>query len=276
MSLTLYKNAERPFYCTQAQADTLDRLSGLKKGCIGSVQGYKPTTGYVAGKTPTVNIQFISRFDYSKLNERKKIALESITFGDVAEDIAKAPKLKALSTAEALELFDKAKTAALESIEKTAEGDRSDAHRQGHDRCYIHIAEGVKVNLVGEKNADGIKVPTVDGSGYPTAAAILFSIIQLSKKVIVEGEYKVVNSGAKVLMDNVIASKMNSRSISYKVLSLKADNFDSLNVDKQSITPEDLTVTGEPSKMVALLEACGFSAQAIALIESLKAEGKLV
>ena len=276
MSLVLYKNASAPFYCTQAQADTLDRLSGTKKGCIGSVRGYVPSTGYLPDRRPVENIQFISRFDYSALNNRKKLALESITFGTVAEDIAKNPKLKALSTVDALELFDKAKTAALESIEKTAEGDRSDGHRQGHDANYIHIVEGVKVNLVGEKNAEGIKRPTLCAQGIPTASAILFSILQLSKQTIVEGERKVVNSGPKVLMDNVISKHLNLRSVGYKMLSLQADNFDSLNVDKLSITPEDLTVETEPSKLVALLEACGFSAQAVALIESLKADGKLV
>ena len=85
----IYKNADKPFRCTQAQADTLDRLAAMRKGCIGSVKGYRPTTGYVPGKTPVVDMQIITRFDTSKLYARKVEALNAVTFADAAEAIAK-------------------------------------------------------------------------------------------------------------------------------------------------------------------------------------------
>lgn len=271
MTMTTYTNADKPFRCTPAQAETLDRLAALRKGCIGSVKGYKPTTNYV--KSPTVNLQILTRFDYGKLNARKKLALEAITFADVAEDIAKAPKLKALTTADALDLFNKAKSAAIESIEKTASGDRDDAHRQGHDRCYARVADGVKVNFVTVKGDDGLKYPVLT-DGLPTVESIMVPYLELNKTVVVEGEYKTVNSGAKVLMDKVIEKHMNARSVGYKTLSLKSDNFDSITIDRQTFTPDSLKtveVSMSKSKLVALLEALGFDGEAIAITEALQA-----
>lgn len=269
---TIYKNGDKPFRCTIAQSETLDRLAALRKGCIGSVKGYRPTTGYVEGKTPVVDLQIITRFEYGKLNARKRKALEAITFADVAEDIAKAAKLKSLPAGECLDLFIKCRDAAIASIDKTANGERDDAHREGHDRCYARIADGVKVNLVTEKRADGLMHPVLT-DGLPTLASIMVPYLELNKTIRVEGEYKVVNNGAKVLMDNVIAKHMNLRSVGYKTLSLKEGNFESLHVDKQTITPDDLKtveVAMSKSKLVALLEALGFDGNAIALTEALE------
>jgi hypothetical protein len=269
---TIYRNGDKPFHCTIAQSETLDRLSALRKGCIGSVKGYRPTTGYVEGKTPVVDLQIITRFEYGKLNARKRKALESLTFADVAEDIAKAPKLKSLPAGDCLTLFNTARDAAIASIDKTAEGDRDDGHRQGHDRCYARIVDGVKVNLVTEKRDDGLMHPVLT-NGLPTLASIMVPYLELNKTIRVEGEYKVVNSGAKVLMDGVIAKHLNLRSVGYKTLSLKEGNFESLHVDKQTITPDDLKtveVAMSKSKLVALLEALGFDGNAIALTEALE------
>lgn len=263
MSLIVYKNAERPFLCTQAQADVLDRLIALRKGGIGSVTGYRPTSGYV--KSPTINLQFITRFETAKLYERKRKALEAIMFADCAEDIAKHPKLAALPSGECLNLFTACKEAAIASLQKTLDGDRSDSHRQGHDRCYIKVTDGVKVNLVTEK-VNGIEQPVLT-DGLPTAASIMLAYLEIKRTVITEGERKVVNSGPKVLMDKIIESKMNKTSVSYRTLSLRPDNFDSLVVDRQRFTPEDLKIAPK-SQYAALLEAAGFSEDAIRLAES--------
>lgn len=269
----VYKNGDKPFRCTQAQADTLDRLATLRKGCIGSVKGYVPTTGYVPGKLPVIDLQIITRFETSKLYNRKRAALEAITFADAAEAIAKAPKLSALSAADCLTLFNTAKQAAIDSLTKTLEGDRDDAHRQGHDRCYSRVADGVKVHFVTEKNtADGLMYPVLD-DGLPVLASIMVPYLELNRTVRVPGEYKVVNSGPKVLMDNVIAGLLNARSVGFKTLSLKEGNFEAIHVDKQSITPDDLKtveIVASKSKLVALLEACGFTADAAALVEALQ------
>lgn len=274
MNTITYKTGDKPFRCTPAQAETLDRLTALNKGGIGAVHGYRPTTGYVAGKTPVVDMQIITRFETGKLYARKVKALEAITFADVAEDIAKADKLRALPAGECLDLFNKAKQAAMDSLKKTLEGDRDDAHRQGHDRCYARVADGVKVHLVTEKRDDGLMHPVLT-DGLPTLASIMLPYLELNKTIRVAGEYKVVNSGPKVLMDNVIDRHLNARSVGYKTLSLKEGNFESLKVGKQTITGDDLKTVGvamSKSKLVALLEACGFDGDAVALMEALEAE----
>lgn len=271
-STTIYKSADRPFICTIAQAQVLDRLTTLNKGGIGSVIGYKPTSGLVkGGRQPVHNLQILTRFETGKLYARKVKALEGITYAMVAEDIAKAPKLKALSGADALDLFNSAKEAAIASLTKTLDGDRSDAHRQGHDRCYIRLADGVKVNLVTEK-VNGLEQPVLT-DGLPTVASILLSYLELNKTIVAEGDYKVVDSGAKVLMDNVIAKHLNQRSVGIKTLSLKADNFEALNVSKQTFTADDLRLSATAHQLLALLEACGFDGDAKALLESLEAQG---
>lgn len=276
MTMTTYKNGDRPFRCTEAQAETLDRLAALNKGGIGMVHGYQPTTGYVPGKTPVVDMQIITRFETSKLYARKRAALEAITFADCAEDIAKHAKLAALSAGDCLAQFNACKEAAIASLTKTLDGDRDDAHRQGHDRCYARVADGVKVHLVTEKGGDGLMHPVLT-DGLPTLASIMVPYLELHRTVRVEGEYKVVNSGPKVLMDNIIASKLNKRSVGYKTLSLKEGNFERINVSKQSITPDDLKTVElslSKSKLVCLLEALGFDGDAIAITEALEAAAK--
>lgn len=270
MTLTTYKNADKPFRCTPAQAETLDRLAALRKGCIGSVKGYRPTTGYTT--SPVVDLQVITRFETSKLYARKRAALEGITFADCAEAIAKHAKLAALPAGDCLTLFTTAKQAAIDSLTKTLEGDRDDAHRAGHDRCYARVADGVKVHFVTEKRDDGLMHPVLT-DGLPTLASIMVPYLELNKTIREAGVYKVVNSGPKVLMDGVIAGLLNARSVGYKTLSLKEGNFEAIHVDKQSITPDDLKtveIAVSKSKLIALLEAAGFSADAAALVEALE------
>lgn len=271
-TMTIYKTAASPFRCTPAQAELLDRLTALNKGGIGSVKGYRPDgKKFVGGKAPTYDLQIITRFEVRKLYERKIAALQSITFADCATDIAQHSKLSCLSSGDCLALFEQRKAEAIASMQQTLDGDRSGAHREAHDRNYVRIADGVKVNLVTEKNADGHEVPVLT-DGLPTVASILLPYLELKKTVVVESEYKPVNSGAPVLMKNIIESKLNKRSVAIKQLSLKADNFDSLNVGKQHITADDLTtvdVAMSKSKLASLLEACGFSGDAAALMEAL-------
>lgn len=272
MTMTTYTSGDKPFRCTPAQAETLDRLTALRKGCIGSVKGYRPTTGYVPGKTPVVDLQIITRFETNRLYARKREALDGITFADCAEAIAKHPKLAALPAGETLALFNSAKSAAIASLTKTLGGDRDDAHRAGHDRCYARIVDGVKVHFVTEKGDDGLMYPVLT-DGLPTLDSIMLPYLELNRTVRVAGEYKVVNSGPKVLMDNVIAGLLNARSVGYKTLSLKEGNFEAIHVDKQTITPDDLKtveISASKSKLVALLEACGFSGDAAALVEALQ------
>lgn len=269
-SSIVYKNGDRPFRCTVAQATVLDALNGLTKGGMASVKGYRPTTGYV--KSPVQDLQVITAFSYEKFITRKRKALESITYADVAEDIAKSPKLSALTAAACLDQFNSSRQAQVDSIQTTLGGDRSDAHRQGHDRCYIHVADGVKVNLVTAKDNDGLEQPVLT-DGIPTVASILLPVLEVKKTVREAGEYKVVNSGPKVLMDNIIKKHLKMRCANYKALSLRDGNFESVNLSHQKITPASLRVTDNQYKLLSLLESCGFDGEVTAVLEAMKAQG---
>lgn len=227
----------KQFRATQQQADALENLSVARKGGLATVYGYVATSGRV--KPETANLTILTRFSTTRLYERKSLALSDITFSQVRDAIAKIPKLAALSEQAAVTLFNDCKAKMTESMTKTLDGDRSDAHRQGHDRCYARVADGIKVHYDTVK-VDGIMQPVLT-DGLPTVKSIMVTYLQISKDVTVPGEYKVVNSGEKVLMDGVIESQLNAKSVSLKTLSLKEDNFDRLVIARKTYLPEDVS-----------------------------------
>lgn len=226
------------FRATPAQKEALESLAKARAGGIATVYGYKPTSGYVAGKEPTQDMQLLTRFSTPRLYQRKAAALSEIRFSDVKADIDANPILSALSEIDQMQLFNERKAMQVDSMAKTLQGDRSDAHRQGHDRCYASIAEGVRVHFVTEK-VDGLKHPVLT-DGLPTVDSIMVNYLELNKVVRVPGERKVVKSGAAVLMGNIIDKQLNKRSVGLKALSLKEDNFERLIVARTSYLPEDV------------------------------------
>lgn len=225
-------------WATPVVAEALNNLVEANGGGCAAIHGYKPTTGYVV--PPVVDVQVITKFSYTKLIERKRAALEAISFSDVQEAIVNEPKLSVLDVAAQNELFNTRKKALLDSIDTTLAGDRSDAHRQGHDRCYISFVSGVKGHLVTEKDKDGLMQPVLL-NGIPVIENVMLGCIELNRKVIKEGTYKTVNSGAPVLMGKAIESLLNKRSVSYKSFTLKDDNFDKLVISKMEFLPENVT-----------------------------------
>lgn len=224
-------------WASRQQADTLEALTLTRKGGFARVYGYKPSSNYEV--SPVQDIVMVTRFSTEKVYERKRKALESITFDDVKDAIAREPKLKALTVAEQEALFNERLQEMVNSLTKTLNGDRSDAHRQGHDRCYLRIAEGVKVNYVTEKGKDGLMHPVLT-DGFPTVASIMITYLENSKVTRVEGVRKVVNSKPPKLMSNAIESVLNKRSVSIKTLSLKEDNFERLVIDNEVVLREDV------------------------------------
>lgn len=223
---------------TALEADAIDTLMDTRKGGCASVIGYKPSTNWTVA--PTQNIQFLSRISTAKLYARRKAALEALTLSDVAESIAAEPKLAAMSLGLLNDLFIARRDMEVASIVKTQDGNRDDAHRQGHDRCYVNVTEGVKVNLVTVKGDDGLKHPVLAANGFPTIASIMVSALFLNTTTTQQGVRKVVNSGPAVLMSNAIAKAMNKPTLSLKMLSLKADNFTALKIDRETILAEDI------------------------------------
>ena len=224
------------FMATRAQADTLAVLTDARKGGFARVFGYVATSGRTI---PTIyDATVTTRFSYTKLLERKRKVLESLTLDAIKPFIA-SPKLKELSDEKLSEVFTIRKNKELASIETTTSGDRSDAHRQGHDRCYANIADGVVVHYVTEKGADGLMHPVIV-DGFPVADSIMLNVLEVSRTVHQKGEYKVVNSGPDVLMSKAIEAAAKASGLrSIARLSLKEDSFDRLAIAGDVIMPED-------------------------------------
>lgn len=227
------------FRATREQAEALEALSVARAGGIATVYGYRPTSGYVKDKYPLVNLQILTRFSTERLYERKMEALSNVTFKDIEALVEADPVLSAKPRAELLTIFNERKANEVASMAKTLEGDRSDAHRAAHDRCYARVADGIKVHFVTEKDANGIMQPVLT-DGLPTVASIMVHYLELNKETRVAGEYKVVNSGAPVRISNCIEKVLNQKSVGLKTLSLKDGNFERLVVARKSYLPEEV------------------------------------
>lgn len=226
------------FLCTPAMADTLNALAAMRHGGIGTIHGYRPTTDYVT--PPTMDVQVITKFSTERLYSRKAAALAGVTFADVADAIAADDKLAALPLAAALAAFDDRKASMIASLTKTMDGDRSDAHRAGHDRCYCVTSQGVKVNYVTAKDADGIMQPVLT-DGLPVAASIMVGVLEIARKVTQEGVRKAApNSGVPVRIGNAIDRVLNRRSVGYSTRTLKEGSFASFTASGQTITAADV------------------------------------
>ena len=226
----------KTFWVTEQQAESLAVLEQTRKGGCAKINGYRPSTNVI--EQPIYDLQVITRFNLGNLYKRKNEALANIRFTDVEKSLDNEPKLKVLDRDEKIRLFNERKNELIESMNKTLDGDRSDAHRQGHDRCYASVSDGVKVHYKTEKGADGTKDPILV-DGFPVADSIMLSVLELNRHTVLKGSYKTVNSGAPKLMTNAIEKVLNARSVGLKMLSLKGDNFDSLRIDGAEFIRED-------------------------------------
>lgn len=233
------------FRASQEQADALYAIEASNKGGFASIIGYRPSSDYVVA--PLHDYQVLTRFNYGKLNDRKRDAMEGITWNQVKADILADPKVAALAAEKGEEhirgIFNERKAKELDSIHTTAIGDRSDSHRQAHDRCYARVMEGVRVHYVTEKV--GKETHPVLTDGLPTAQAIMLNVLILSRNVREPGERKVVNSGVPVIISNILKKQLNSRSVGFKALSLKPGSFESLRIGGTTLNEADTARLGD-------------------------------
>jgi len=239
--VTLAVDDGRTVSLTPTQAKSIEALTEIRKGGCASVKGYKPVSNWI--KSPTHDIQLITRFSTRKLYQRRLKALEAVKYEDVAVAVAKDEKLNALSGAKLLEHFDARKQKLIDSLTRSLEDKPKNAHQEAHERCYAYI-DGVKIHLVTE-TVNKVKQPVLDRDGHCMCASVMIPYLELHVKEVVPGERKIVNSGPAVLMGNIIESCLNQRSVNYKTLSLKSDNFTSFRVDNNEFLPEHIATYGE-------------------------------
>ena len=223
------------FNVSPRHAAALELLMETNGGGFATVKGYVSTSDRIVPEK--ADIQFISRFKVENLYARRRAALEAITFADVYPLVKDHPKVAALDESKVEAIFNERKAKEIASIDKTASGDRDDAHRAAHDRNYLTVVPGVKTNWITEKNDEGLQIPVLDSDGFPTVGSIMLNIIQVNKTVIEPGEYKVVNSGVPVILSNAIKSLL-PKSCKMKTISLKENNFDSLAINGMELLAE--------------------------------------
>lgn len=226
-------------WASARQAETLERLKETRKGGVATVKGYRPTTGYVT--SPVKDMQIITRFSTENCYQRYIMGVEAVTFDMVKPKLANNPKLAALTDDEARKAFEARKAYLLDAKRKSLAGDRDTAQHEAHDRNYVNVTEGVKIHLVTAENSEGVKVPTLT-DGFPTLDSIMLAALVLNETTVTEGVRKPApNSGVPVLMGNIIEGFLNTRSTGYRTVKLGEDNFDSVKIDRQTLTEADVS-----------------------------------
>jgi len=223
------------FWITAAMLGALDVLRECAGGRFAAVLGYVPV-GKDWIEAPVYDATFTSRINIANLYQRKLEALEGIAFADVAEAIARTPKLAALDTDTLASIFAARKASEIASL--LGERPDTEAHRDGQARCHATVADGlphgVRIHYVTAKGADGLMHPVLR-DGLPIAESIRLSVLEQSRTYRKQGVRKTVNSGAPVLMGNAIRSLLNKRSVGITSLTLR-DNFEALRIDGETIT----------------------------------------
>lgn len=234
---TLITSNDVSFWATGEQADTIATLEQTRKGGFARIYGYKATSGRTE---PTVyDATVTTRFSYQALVERKRKALKALTLTDVEPYLA--GKARECDAETLLNEWNKRKASEIASFNSTTNGDRSDAHRQGHDRCYVNIADGVVVHYETARNKDDGLMYPVMLDGFPIAESIMLNCLEVSRNVRIAGEYKKVNSGVPVLISNAIKAAMKAKGVrSMNRVSLKAGNFERVAIDHNVVLPEDV------------------------------------
>lgn len=220
------------------QSDTIAVLQESRKGGFARIYGYVAESGRTS---PTVyDATVTTRFSYSNLIQRQREAIEAITVHDIMDRAKGVEKLANLPLSKVETILNERKAKEIASFDKTLSGDRDDAHRAAHDRCYLHVADGVSIHYLTEKNEEGIKVPVLL-NGNPIADSIMLNVLEVSRNIREPGEYKVVNSGAPVLVSKIIKSILKERGVrSMKRVSLKEGKFERVSIDGDVILSEDV------------------------------------
>ena len=214
------------FLAPNGLSQAIETINEAPKGSFATIHAYESK-----GSGSVDNINFQSRFSYLNYNEKKANALKELTLDQVE---IKDEKLLALSQDKLEDQFKTCVDKMLASIEKTKEGDRSDSHREAHDKFYLNVGTGVKIKF--RTMEVGGETHLVKQNGLPIANNLQLAFMERSKKNLVPGTYKKVNSGPKVLMDKAIAKalKKHYKVGTYKTLSLD-NNFKTLKIGGEEL-----------------------------------------
>jgi len=235
---------------TPAQADAIEKLS-LAHG-FAAIHEYQPSTNWKVKPVQTIyncNVGIkISRLYHDQIEALKAVKLEDLDLSDWI------PSKGRDACDNAKDQFNLCIGKLLESKAKLFRSqvdiESEDAHRKGHFYNYITIHNSIKVNLVNEKNDEGVKRPVLADNGRPTVETILIPYTSAKTKTLQEGEKKApANSGSKVRMDKAIEKTLDDK-LKLKMVSLKEGNFKKVAVMGEEITEAELYAEEEAPKVL--------------------------
>lgn len=225
---------------TQAQADAIEKL--MKAHGFAAIHEYQPSTNWKVQPVQTIyncNVGIkISRLYKAQIEALKAVKFEDLDLSDWIADKGRD------ACGNAKDQFDLCIGKLIESKAKLfrtqVDIEAEDAHRKGHFHNYITIHNSIKVNLVNEKNDEGVKRPVLADNGHPTVETILIPYTSATTKTLQEGVKKApANSGSKVRMDKAIEKTLDDK-LKLKMVSLKEGNFKKVAVMGQEITEAEL------------------------------------
>lgn len=226
------------FHASNKVVKALAQLMEAKLG-FATIHGYKPTTNWAT--VPVQDINFNFGFLTSRLYKAQREAVSTMTLADLDSKMLTKwiPSKGKDSFATAEEQFDHCKEKMIGTIGASLTGELDNAHTEAHTECYCTVRNSIKVHFVTEtiELEDGRKVkrPVLGDDGLPTVASILIPYLERHTTTIVEGVRKEVKSGSKVLMDKAIEYSL-PKSLKFRMVSLKEDNFDDLKMSGETIT----------------------------------------
>ena len=206
---------------TAKQMDTILTLTECIRGGFAHIKDYTPTSKKWIVR-PTYSLTFNSRFSYMNLKAKQLDEATKTAFSDLPEHLSGNE-----------DTFNKAKAEVIASCLKTLSGDRSDANRKGHDRCYVNVCEGVRIHLVTREGADGLMVPVQDEAGRVTCESIKVAGLEVpnSRTYTVKGEFKATKSHLKTLIKRHLEGKAGK----YVQFSLNDDQYTSMAISGEEV-----------------------------------------
>lgn len=198
-------------------ADAIQQIQDAPRGGYACVKGYVSKTDYVVPRIS--NIVFnacCGTFNHyeRELEVLKGLNVETLAFEDK-------------------ELLEKARQELIASREKTLSGDRSDARRQAWDTFTIKVTDGIMLQLKTRKEGSETVLETVDGVSI--AESIRLTALESGRRIIQEGEKKVVKHRPLTIAKNFLEKIVSKEVRSIITLSLKDDNFDSLSMNGEQV-----------------------------------------
>ncbi len=205
------------------------------------------TTGKNGCVTPHVSDMVVFTFPkYSVYLAKRKQRVENIDVASFVRDLRNGKNAKKetliqeifrkLNGENIIDVFEIAKKEVLQSCNR--EGGHGAGQRDAHDRLYASVTLlcgidiKLKVKTVFDKLSKHME-PVEDLNGMLEVAGVVLPFYEYSRKTLVKGDWKEVNSRVNTLIKNEIDRQTGIRS--WKNVNLAKGNFDSVSVDSLKI-----------------------------------------